>query len=285
MIAVLGASGQLGSAFVRFLGDSCLPVTRNELDLADTDAIAPWIASAGPELVINCAAYTAVDAAESDPIQAGRVNGLAVQALAEASARSGARFVTFSTDYVFDGEKPTEYLESDLPNPLNVYGRTKLEGERLALSADPEALVVRTSWVMSATHDSFASRMLELISSGPVRVVDDQHGHPTLVDDLVVGVLEATNAGVMGVLHLANAGETTWFGLAREIAELAGLDAERVSPTSTSEFPRPARRPLNSVLGSERVDELMISPLPHYRSALEAAIRQLLERLPGVTSG
>jgi len=284
MIVVLGASGQLGSGFVRSLGDLCLPVTRNQLDLAETDAIWPWIVSAGPELVINCAAFTAVDAAESDPILAGRVNALAVQALAEASSRSGAGFVTFSTDYVFDGEKATEYVESDSPNPPNVYGRTKLEGERLALSAHPEALVVRTSWVMSGTHDSFASRMLELISRGPVRVVDDQHGHPTLVDDLVAGVLAAVRVGATGVLHLTNAGETTWFRLAREIAELAGLDAERVSPTSASEFPRPALRPLNSVLGSERLEDLGITPLPHYRPALETAIRQVLERMPGITS-
>ncbi|MGH8872196.1 MAG: dTDP-4-dehydrorhamnose reductase [Acidimicrobiia bacterium] len=285
MIAVLGASGQLGSAFVRIMGDSCLPVTRQDLDLEDPDSIESWVESTKPDLVINCAAYTAVDAAETDMETARTVNAIAVGSLADAAARHEARLVTFSTDYVFDGDKETGYVESDQPNPLNFYGRTKLEGERLALGANPQALVVRTSWLLSGTHANFASKMLELISKGPVRVVDDQRGRPTFVDDLVAATNLALTGGTVGILHLANDGQTTWFGLAQEIAEIAGLDPERVSPCPSSDYPRPAKRPLNSVLDSERIEDQMISPLPHYRPSLEATVREIREQQPHLAGG
>lgn len=277
MIAVLGASGQVGSAFARHFGVACLPVTRDMLDLSDIDAIAPWIASNRPDMVINCAAYTAVDAAESDPTTARRVNSAAVEALARACGSNGIGFVTFSTDYVFDGTKETAYVETDVPNPLNVYGQSKAEGERLALALYPSSLVIRTSWVLSATHRSFASTMIDLISDGPVRVVDDQRGHPTLVDDLVISVSEAITAGAAGILHITNAGETTWFALAREIADMAGLDAQRVTPCRSEELPRPAQRPRNSLLASERFRELGLAALPHYRPSLERIVRELAE--------
>lgn len=271
MIAVLGANGQLGSAFVRALGDSCLPVTRAQLDLTDVDAIEPWLSSVRPDLVINCAAYTAVDAAESDVETARAVNATAVGVLAEAAARRNAKLVTFSTDYVFDGEKETGYVESDQPNPLNVYGRTKLEGEQLALAAHPEALVIRTSWLLSSTHRNFLTIMLDKLAEGEVTVVDDQRGRPTFVDDLVIGTQEAVEAGASGILHLTNQGETTWFQLARDIAELAGLDPELVRPTTSGELGRPARRPANSVLDSERLQKDR-APLVDYHPPLEHAV-------------
>jgi dTDP-4-dehydrorhamnose reductase len=277
MIAVLGAGGQLGSAFMKILGGKARAVTRAELDLADADEIGPWLASKRPDLVINCAAYTAVDAAETDADIARRVNATAVGRLAEVTGAMGTGLVTFSTDYVFDGSKQGRYVESDPTDPINVYGQTKLEGERLALEAHPEALVVRTSWVLSGTHHNFAATMLDLISRGEVRVVDDQKGRPTLVDDLAPATLEAVRAGVTGVLHLTNQGVTTWFGLARDIAGLAGLDPERVIPIPTSDFPRPARRPANSVLDSERLDDLGLEPLPDYHQSLNRAVDQLVK--------
>jgi dTDP-4-dehydrorhamnose reductase len=275
VIAVLGAGGQLGSAFVRLLPDDTVAVTRAELDLSRPDQIDPWISATRPELVINCVAYTAVDAAEEDPEEARLVNATAVGRLAESTATHGIGLVTFSTDYVFDGTKPTGYVESDLPHPLNVYGSTKLEGEELVTEAHPSALVVRTSWVLSGTHRNFASTMLDLISKGPVGVVDDQHGRPTLVDDLAAATMAAVTARASGVLHLANQGKTTWCGLAREVAEIAGLNPSLVTPITTEEFPRPARRPANSVLNSERVGGLGLTPLPHYRPALENAVRRM----------
>lgn len=272
MIAVLGANGQLGSAFARFLGDSCIGVTRADLDMTDTDAIRPWVESTRPDLVLNCAAYTAVDAAESDAVTARAVNALAVGALAEATARHGIGLVTFSTDYVFDGEKETGYVESDLPNPLNVYGTTKLEGEELALVADPDALVIRSSWLLSATHRNFLTTMLALLAEGEVSVVDDQRGRPTMVDDLVRGTLDAVDAEVSGILHLTNQGETTWFGVAREIARVAGFDPDLVKPTTSAALDRPAMRPANSVLDSERLNGLSVEPPPHWRPGLVEAV-------------
>jgi dTDP-4-dehydrorhamnose reductase len=273
VIVVLGANGQLGSAFVHRLGNRCLSVTREDLDLAQCDSIHPWMESVRPELLINCAAYTAVDAAETDPETARNVNAKAVGALAEAAARLGAGLVTFSTDYVFDGEKKMGYVESDLPNPLNVYGRTKLEGEQLALETHPGALVVRTSWLLSPINHNFLATMLEQMANGEVSVVDDQRGRPTLVDDLVRGTLAAVDAGASGVLHLSNQGETTWFALAREIARLAGHDPDVVRPIATASLKRPARRPANSVLDSERLEHLGISPLPQWLTGLGKAVR------------
>ena len=273
MIAVLGANGQLGSAFVRRLGDRCIAVTRQDLELTDTVSIGAWVDSNKPEFLINCAAYTAVDAAENDADTARAVNALAVGALAEATARHGVGFVTFSTDYVFDGEKPTGYVESDPPNPLNVYGKTKLEGEQLAMADHPNALVIRTSWLLSATHHNFLTNMLELLAKGSVEVVDDQRGRPTFVDDLVRGTFAVI--GASGILHLTNQGETTWYGLAREIAKVAGHSPDLVRPISSSDLDRPARRPANSVLDSERLQLMGVDDLSRHLEALSATYGEI----------
>jgi dTDP-4-dehydrorhamnose reductase len=273
VIAVIGANGQLGSAFVRELGEDCLPITRAVLDLTDLDSIGPWVDAARPDLVINCAAYTDVDAAEGDAVSARAVNTLAVRTLAQATARRGIGLVTFSTDYVFDGEKPTGYVESDQPNPLNVYGKTKVEGELLALDAHPESLIVRTSWLMSATHRNFLTTMLAHLAEGEVSVVDDQRGRPTLADDLVGATFAAVDANAAGILHLTNQGETTWFELAREIAELSGHDRDLVKPITSRTLVRAARRPANSSLDSERLPGWGIPPLQPWRVALEQTVR------------
>jgi len=268
VIAVLGAGGQLGSTFVHRMGDRCLGVTRDDLDLAQPGSIDTWVESVQPDLVINCAAYTAVDAAETDSDTARAVNAVAVGALAETTARRGIGFVTFSTDYVFDGEKPTGYVESDQPNPLNVYGETKHEGERLALDANPDALIVRTSWLISSTHRNFLTTMLGLLADGPVKVVDDQKGRPTFAEDLVTGTLAAIEGNVSGILHLTNQGETTWYGLAREIAELTNIDVDLIQPISSFDLDRPAARPTNSVLDSERQRLTGVDELPPQMEAL-----------------
>ncbi len=275
MIVVTGVPGQLGSAFRRRLGDSARYLEQDDLDLTDVATIRPTIEDLSPTLVINCAAYTAVDEAEEDEETARLVNATAVGAMAEVSNDIGASLVTFSTDYVFDGTSERPYVESDETKPINAYGRTKLEGEQLALGASPQTLVIRTSWLLSGTHPNFAATMLRLIAAGPVQVVDDQRGHPTFVDDLVAATLDALEAGATGVLHLANRGTTTWYGLAREIADLAGLDAGRVHPVGTDAFPRPALRPANSVLDSVRFDEFGLAPLPDYHESLDQAVAQL----------
>ena len=275
MIAILGASGQMGSAFVRLLGERAIPVMRSDLDLANPLAVGPWMDHLGPGLIINCAAYTAVDAAESDIEAARLVNATTVGTLARESARHNATFVTFSTDYVFDGSKETGYVESDDPGPLSVYGVTKLEGENLALEANPESLVIRTSWLLSGTHSNFATRMLDLMAEGELEVVDDQRGRPTIVDDLARTTMHCIEAKATGILHLANQGVTTWFRLAQQIALLAGLDPHRVTPSATDDVARPARRPANSVLDSELLEILGVTALPPYHESLAPLVARL----------
>ena len=278
MIVITGPTGQLGTAFGRLLeGREVRSITEDELDFRYLDEIPKALGTIRPSLVINCAAYTAVDAAEEDVDTARLVNATAVEALARACNDLGARFVTFSTDYVFDGTKAGGYVESDETNPQSVYGVTKLEGEQLALDNPPNTLVVRTSWLLSGTHPNFASTMIKLIRNGPVKVVDDQRGRPTLADDLARITLDAIDREASGVLHLANEGVTTWFGLAREIAAVAGLDPERVTPCTTDEFPRPAPRPADSVLNSERVAGLGIESMPPYGPGLQAAVLALMD--------
>ena len=273
MIVVTGAAGQLGTAFQTILPDDCVFLSRADLDLTNRDSMAPTIAAIKPTAVINCAAYTDVDRAETDEETANVVNGYAVGELAGVCRDIGARFVTFSTDYVFDGTKDGGYVESDAPSPINAYGRSKLLGERLTSEINPDALVVRTSWLLSGTHPNFVRTMLRLLAEGEVSVVNDQFGRPTLVDDLAPAVLEAMGLGLVGILHLANEGVTTWFGLAREVAGIAGVDTSRVRPCATPDYPTPAVRPANSVLETERFNSSGLTPMPDYHASLMSAVR------------
>ena len=279
MIAVIGASGQLGSSIIDRLGARALPVPKEQLDLARPELISHWVEEQQTEAIINCGAYTAVDKAENDEETARLVNAVAVEELARATAQNDMRFITFSTDYVFDGTKSDPYVESDQPNPLSVYGRTKREGERRALQANPSILVIRTSWVLSGSHPNFAATMLRLLRQGPVDVVTDQRGKPTMASDLAAGVVQCLDEEVTGILHLTNDGAVSWFELAREIAELAGLDPELVRPTTSEYFERPAPRPANSVLESERLGRLGIDPLPHHLNTLPKVVERLNREL------
>jgi dTDP-4-dehydrorhamnose reductase len=276
VILVTGGSGQLGTAFRRLLDDGAFP-TRSELDLSRPGTLADRLRGFDPDAVINCAAYTAVDAAEDDEGLATVVNGDAVGVLAGYAARRGIPFVTFSTDYVFDGTATQPYVESSPTNPVNAYGRSKQAGEVAALR-HPGSLVVRTSWVISGTHPNFVATMLRLAAQRELRVVDDQHGCPTVASDLAAAVLHALDSGVTGVLHLANRGATTWFDLARAAVAEAGLDPERISACTTAEYPTRARRPVYAVLASERLVELEIDPLPEWRESLPTVVAGLMER-------
>lgn len=258
------------------LGDEALAVDRAALDLRSGDSIKEWVSSHQPDLVINCAAYTAVDRAETDRDTAHAVNTRGVGSLAQATARYGGRFVTFSTDYVFTGEKPSGYVESDKPEPMSVYGDTKYQGEIQSLAANPRSLVVRTSWLISGTHPNFASTVLARAAGGEVRVVVDQKGRPTITDDLVAGTLAAVGVDASGILHLANQGEVSRFDLAREIIIQGGLDPDRIIPVESDDYPTPARRPKNSVLDSERLESLGLSPLPPYSTGLARAVERLI---------
>jgi dTDP-4-dehydrorhamnose reductase len=278
VIVVTGASGQLGTAF-RNVFDDARFLTRAEFDLAHADLDAR-LADLHPSAIINCAAFTAVDAAESEESTAFQINAEAVATMAAFAARSGIPFVTFSSDYVFDGSATTPYVESSPTAPINAYGRTKLAGEHAALQVHPGALVIRTSWVVSGTHPNFVATMLRLSADrDEVRVVADQRGCPTIADDLALGTAEALLSGASGVLHITNQGATTWFDLARRTVELAGRHPEIIQPCATADYPTEARRPAYSVLGSERRHALGLAALPSWQDSLAPVVAAQLDRL------
>jgi dTDP-4-dehydrorhamnose reductase len=223
--------------------------------------MARWFSDTTPRVVVNCAAFNAVDDAESNEDRARQVNAIAVGRLAALCAGVGARFITFSTNYVFDGEKTTGYVESDVPSPLSAYGRSKLEGESLALDNDPGAVVIRTSALLSSTHRSFARVVLEAVANGPMRVVDDEVTCPTNVDDLARATVGALDTDATGILHLVGGEAMSWFELATRVVVAVGLSRDLVIPVAGADYPRPALRPKNSVLSSERCPALGLSPL------------------------
>jgi dTDP-4-dehydrorhamnose reductase len=282
-VLLLGRTGQVGTALAKQLDQVTAPSSA-EFNLMDStrDRIERLLDEAQPSVVINCAAYTAVDKAESHTEVANQINGAAVGLLAEVSAVAGVPFVSFSTDYVFDGRSTLPYVESSTPNPINVYGQSKLIGERLAIAANPRTLIIRTSWVISGTHGNFVATMLRLAQErSPTRVVNDQHGSPTFADDLAVASIEAIETGATGLLHLTNQGATTWFDLARAALTEAMLDPDLVSPCTSADYPTPAARPAYTVLESERRTDLGINPLPHWEDSLPAVVKQLVERQNG----
>jgi len=271
MILVTGATGQLGTA-VCTVRPEAIATDRTTLDLADHAVLAQAVRSLRPSAIVNCAAFTAVDAAEAEPAQAEAINAVAVGIIAAEARRLGIPFLTFSTDYVFDGTAAVPYVESSPPHPINAYGHSKLNGERVALAECPGSLVVRSSWLFSATHPNFVTTIVSRARLGPVRVVGDQTGSPTYALDLAGAALEALERGVTGILHLTNGGSTSWFELARTACRLAGVDEGRVTPITTAEYPTAAQRPRYSVLGSERRTELGLEELRHWTEALSAAI-------------
>ncbi|GHH58955.1 dTDP-4-dehydrorhamnose reductase [Lentzea cavernae] len=267
MILVPGGRGQLGHDLAALSAD-VRAVSSAELDV--TKVTAADLASAAA--VINCAAYTAVDAAETDEDRAFAVNAVGPGLLAEACASLGIPMIHVSTDYVFSGEGTRPYETSDPVGPKSAYGRTKLEGEHRVLEAG--GYVVRTAWVYGEHGSNFVKTMAALESSRPtVSVVDDQTGSPTWSHDLAAGLLELTSVlPPQRLLHATSAGETTWFRFAQAVFEELGADSTRVRPCTTADFPRPAPRPAYSVLSGAAWSAAGLRPLPHWRSALSAAV-------------
>ncbi len=290
-VLITGARGQLGSDLVAAAAALGIPAQSFDsagLDITDRDMVdalltgfACWSHEVGTRtddvtgraVVINAAAYTAVDAAETDQDAAYAVNATGPTHLAEAAARLGLGLIQVSTDYVFPGDADRPYEVDDPTGPNSVYGASKLAGEQAVLDALPEAHVVRTAWVWGATGSNFVKTMTKLEATRPsISVVDDQSGTPTYSADLAGGLLELAGADLPGgVLHLTNAGETTWFDFARAIFTELGADPERVQPTTTTEFPRPAPRPAYSVLSLAAWVAAGLTPLRDWRSALAAA--------------
>jgi len=282
---VTGAGGMLGRDLVAALADRGEPVSgmdRASLDVTDDAAVADAIASARPDVVVNCAAWTAVDDAEACEEQALAVNagGAAVLAAACAgSGGSGTRLVQVSTDYVFAGDAGRPYAEDDVPAPRTAYGRTKLAGERAVLSRLPgSGYVVRTAWLYGAHGPNFVKTMIRLSGQRPtVDVVDDQRGQPTWTADVARHIIALIDSAARpGIYHATSAGQTTWYGLAREIFDLLGADPSRVRPVPSSAFPRPAQRPAYSVLGHGAWSGPGIDPIGDWRAALHSAFPGIL---------
>ncbi|SDL79731.1 dTDP-4-dehydrorhamnose reductase [Nonomuraea maritima] len=276
---VTGAGGMLAADVLdraARTGQPVLGLARSELDLCDRRAVDDLVRAYRPDVVVNCAAWTAVDAAEAHEEQALAVNGHAVRRLAEACAVTGAKLVHVSTDYVFDGAAAEPYAEDAPTGPVNAYGRTKLEGERAAL--EHGHYVVRTAWLYGARGANFVRTMVRLAGErATVDVVDDQHGQPTWAADLADYLVRLAASDLPpGVYHGTSAGSTTWCGFAREIFTLLGTDQERVRPVPSSAYPRPAARPVSGVLAHTRW-----TPIRHWRSALHAAWPVLMREQAG----
>ncbi|MGW1742287.1 dTDP-4-dehydrorhamnose reductase [Nocardia sp. NPDC001965] len=270
-ILVTGAGGQVGAELLRLI-PAVRAFTRSELDITDPTAVESVVRPG--DTVLNCAAFTAVDRAESEPAAAFAANETGPAVLAAACARAGARLVHLSTDYVFPGTATAPYEPADPTGPATVYGRSKLAGERAVRELCPQAHIVRTAWVYSGTGGDFVATMRRLERErDTVSVVNDQIGSPTFAADLAAGLLElAANPAAPGVLHATNAGQASWFELARAVFAGIGADPERVRPCTTAEFPRPAPRPAYSVLSATAWREAGLTPLRPWESALTEAL-------------
>jgi dTDP-4-dehydrorhamnose reductase len=286
-ILLLGKKGQVGWELARALAPlgEVTALGRAELDLADVPRLIATVRALQPDAIVNAAAYTAVDKAESEQDAAFDVNATAPRVLAEEAKRSGALLVHFSTDYVFDGAKATPYVEEDPTNPLNVYGASKLAGERAILAAGCRHLILRTSWVYGPRGANFMLSMLRLARERPqLRVVDDQVGAPTssrAIADATAAVLVRAMAspGLEGLYHLTASGETSWCGFARAILARAGIEIP-VVPIPTEQYPTPARRPRNSRLDCARLRAAFGVTLAPWQESLAEAMREHA-RLPG----
>jgi len=276
-VLVTGAAGQLGQDLVRTCGeagDEVIACTSSDLDLGDRDSVAQAITGTHPDVVVNAGAWTAVDDCEADPDRAWRVNALGVRWVADAARRVGAHVVHVSTDYVFDGTKPTPYVEWDQPNPRSAYGRSKLGGEQ---ELDPSHAVVRTAWVCGAHGRNMVKTVLGLADRPELAFVDDQRGCPTFTADLAPAIRRLAVQRLPGTFHVTNQGATTWYGFARDVLELAGHDPDKVRPIATADLdpPRPAPRPANSVLDNAALRLGGIPLLPHYRDSLQRLLVDL----------
>ncbi len=279
---ITGGAGMLGQEVLGCLardGDEATGLGHGELDITDVAAVEAALDQDKPSVVVNCAAWTAVDDAETHEGAALAVNGKAVAGLAGACAERGIALVQVSTDYVFDGQASQPYSEGHSPAPRTAYGRSKLAGERAVLDLlGGNGYVVRTAWLYGAGGPNFVRTMIRLEATRPaVDVVDDQYGQPTWAGDVATQIIALVRSGAAGgVYHATSSGETTWYGLAREVFGLLGADKDRVRPVPTSAYPRPAPRPAYSVLGHDAWAATGLAPIPDWRDALHRAFPALL---------
>lgn len=268
-IMITGADGQLGTELQRALGkEDLFPVDIEELDITDFDAVIKEVNRFGPDLIIHAAAFTDVDGAELNRDLAYKVNAAGTQNLAIAARGAGAVILYVSTDFVFDGLKGTAYQEFDDVNPVSVYGRSKLAGERYVQSLTNTHYICRTAWLYGRHGHNFVKTMLKLgEEKQTIKVVDDQVGSPTNAADLADKLAEVGLSGRFGIYHTTNTGETSWFGFAAKIFELAGLPVE-LEPIKTAQLSRPAPRPAYSVLRGLSLELQGLAPMRPWEEAL-----------------
>ena len=280
-VLVTGAGGQLGrdtALACTAQGDEVFAFSRAQLDVTDRDAVLSSVTCIRPDAVIHCAAWTAVDACESDPERAFVANALAVRWVAEASDRVGAHLVHLSTDYVFDGTKPTPYHEWDHPNPESVYGASKLAGEREALALGAASTVVRTSWVCGEFGNNMVKTIMRLASErDELAFVDDQIGNPSFCADLAPVLRRLARDRRSGIHHVTNHGAVSWFEFARAVVAAMGKSPDMVQPIATGALdpPRPAKRPANSVLDNAVLRASGLPALADFHDPLEKLVNTL----------
>ncbi|MGI9604871.1 MAG: dTDP-4-dehydrorhamnose reductase [Acidimicrobiales bacterium] len=278
-ILLTGAGGQLGTdvlAAAEPLDDiDLIGLTRAQLDVTDEASVRRIVGDIAPDVLVHAGAYTAVDACETNVELAMDVNTNGTANIARAAESAGAHLMYISTDYVFDGTKPTPYLESDAPSPASVYGRSKLGGEH---AVGPGGLIVRTSWVCGSHGANMVKTILRIAQQHQtLTFVDDQVGKPTFTSDLAAAVVELARDEHTGVMHVTNEGVVSWYDFCRDVLEAAGLDPERVHPCATDELdpPRPAPRPANSVLANTRFSGIGMTLLRDFRAPLAETVADL----------
>lgn len=279
-VLITGAGGQVGRELVEIFASKShhevIGLDHGSLDIGDRDAVLGAVTGTSPDVVINAAAWTAVDACESDPDRSYRINALAVRYIAEAARRVDAHVVHVSTDYVFDGTKDAPYVEWDTPDPRSVYGASKLAGE-LELGVD--ATIVRTSWVCGFHGGNMVKTILRLAAEhDTLSFVDDQRGHPTFADDLATMIERFAVDRRPGMFHVTNQGAVSWYEFAGEVLRCAGLDPERVRPVATADLlpARPAPRPANSVLDNAALRLSGVRLLDDFRVPLQRLVTRLM---------
>lgn len=280
---ITGGSGQLGIAISQELGERGILFTSwgsRDLDITQGPIVRDFISQLSPNVIINCAAWTDVDGAETNKSQASRVNGDGAENVSIAAKKCEAKLIHISTDYVFSGESKTPWQVDDAINPQSTYGRTKADGEGRVGRVYPEnTSIVRTAWLYSPWGKNFAKTMTRLAINADVevRVVHDQFGQPTSATDLAKQLIDlGLSSSSAGVYHGTNSGEATWFEFAQEIFKLAGADTRRVVPVSSSEYPRIAKRPSYSVLSHDSWSKTSVHPMRDWRIAIEEAMPAII---------
>lgn len=277
-ILITGANGMVArstAAHCRSIGDEVIALTRDELDIADRENVRSTIGEQRPDAIINCAAYTNVDSAESEPDKAFSANVTGVANLAAAAKEFGSVFITISTDYVFDGTKPGFYTQEDAPNPQGVYAKTKRDGEIAAIEANERSIIIRSGWIYGEGGTNFLSVMPALLSNGDrIKAIRDSYGTPTFAGDLAKRARELAEKGGPGIFHVTNSGPgTSYLGFAEKVCEICGYDPSMIDPVSKDDLKRPAPRPASSKLACLESPKYGLDAMPDWEDALRRSIK------------